>query len=465
MGANAGDFKGYFPRATLAQEYLNVFDESDSRAITLFGPRGIGKTSLLQNDLIPLAVKSGRVPVYIDLWSARSDPGSVIADRLRAETQKLWGAITGKKEISGASFGIGGVTVGAQVNRPAVQEPDGAERRISCWMSRLAEAAGKRKILLLLDEVQSLGRAANGVDIAASLRAGMQTNFGRYEAVFTGSSRDQLAAMFKDLRAPLWNYGDEQLFPPLGKEFSDYLSRRFEEVTGRPIDPEQIWRAFQAVGFNPQTLSGIVRTMAIDGRTRIDDEDIEQLAAAHIAWDREIKFNALPPLERAILVAVSAKAPPFGADAIRYYTDVTGATVTTSAVQKAMNRLRNESVLYQKAGGEYAVDGPLLVEWLTQGKPQALGYVLPFIPSPAFEEADPTGEYTGLITARDADRVLQDVGEGRVLSHRRASKRHGDDALLKPGRIVRIRYSARSWDISDPNARTLGAGRKGRGRR
>lgn len=100
MRAKLADFKGYFPRTTLAQEYLNVFDDRDSRAITLFGPRGIGKTSLLQNDLMPLAVKSGRVPVYIDLWSARSDPGSVIADRIRAETQKLWGAITGKKEIS-----------------------------------------------------------------------------------------------------------------------------------------------------------------------------------------------------------------------------------------------------------------------------------------------------------------------------------------------------------------------------
>ena len=131
MGAKLGDFKGYFPRTTLAQEYLNVFEDSESRAITLFGPRGIGKTSLLHNDLIPLAVKSARVPVYIDLWSARSDPGAVIADRLRAETQKLWGAIKGKKEISGASIGIGGVSVGAQVSRPAVQEPEGAERRIT----------------------------------------------------------------------------------------------------------------------------------------------------------------------------------------------------------------------------------------------------------------------------------------------------------------------------------------------
>jgi cell filamentation protein len=82
---------------------------------------------------------------------------------------------------------------------------------------------------------------------------------------------------------------------------------------------------------------------------------------------------------------------------------------------------------------------------------------------PAFEEAIPMGEYTGRITAVDADRVLQDVGDGRVLSHRRASKRQGDDALLRPGRIARIRYSARSWDVSDPNVQGLGGGRKGRG--
>ena len=268
------DFKGYFPRTRLAQEYLDVFDDSNSRAITLFGHRGIGKTSFLQNDLIPLAAKTGRIPVYIDLWSAKSDPGSVIADLLRTETQRLWGADKGRKELTGASVGIAGVTLGAQVGRPTVPEPEGAERRITFWMSHLASAAGKSKILLLIDEVQSLGRATNGVDIAASLRAGMQTNFGRYEAVFTGSSRDQLAAMFKDLRAPLWNYGDEQLFPPLGREFSDSLSRRFEEAVGRPINDEQVWKAFKAVGYNPQTLAGIVRTMAIDAAVRCRSDQV-----------------------------------------------------------------------------------------------------------------------------------------------------------------------------------------------
>jgi len=81
-------------------------------------------------------------------------------------------------------------------------------------------------------------------------------------------------------------------------------------------------------------------------------------------------------------------------------------------------------------------------------------------PEQALHRSDRTTDNTAI----DADRVLQGVGEGRVLSHRREFKRHGDDALLKPGRIARIRYGAGSWDVSDPNVRTRGGGRKRRGR-
>jgi hypothetical protein len=461
------DFKDlYFPRTGLAQEYLNVFNHSDSRAITLFGPRGIGKTALLQRDLTPLAAKSGRVPVYIDLWSSQSDPGALIADRLREETQKLWGAIRGKKEIVGGDLAVAGFKVGAHIARPTVEEPEGATRRISLWMSHLAEAGGKKKILLLLDEVQTLARSPSGVEIAASLRAGMQTNYGRYEAVFTGSSRDQLAGMFKDLRAPLWNYGDEQFFPTLGQEFTDAVSERYDQVTGLRIDREQVWKVFKAVGSNPQTLIGIVRTMALDERQQILDEDIKKIEAAHIARDREIKFNSLSPLERAIVVAIAAKTPPFGADAMRYYAEVAGEPVSLRAAQQAINRLRSENILYQPAAREYRIENPLLSEWLEQRQPQALGYITPFAVPPAFEDAIPAGQYTGIIESEDVERILQNVGEGRVLSHRRASKRHGDETLLKPGRIATISYSGRSWDIRDPNVQTLGGPRaKGQGRR
>jgi hypothetical protein len=79
--------------------------------------------------------------------------------------------------------------------------------------------------------------------------------------------------------------------------------------------------------------------------------------------------------------------------------------------------------------------------------------------TPTFKEAIPAGRYTGLIKSVDGERILQKVGE-EMVSHRRASKRQGDDALLKPGRIATISYGVGSWwDISDPNVQSLGRGR------
>jgi len=452
----------YFPRPGLAHEYLNVFEESDSRAITIFGPRGIGKTAFLQNDLMPLASKSGRVPVYIDLWNSQKDPGTAIANRLQDETQRIWGAVKGKRELKGADFEIAGFKLGFDMQRPTVQDREGALHRISLWMTHLAEAGGKKKIMLLLDEVQTLARSEGGVEIAASLRAGMQTNFGHYEAVFTGSSRDHLAAMFRDLRAPLWSYGAEQLFPALGIEFTDSVCNRYDQVTGRILNRDLVWEAFRAVGNNPQALITWVRNLALDSREGISPQDIQRLEAAHVVKDRESKFHSLTPLERAVLIVVGNKLGPFSADAMRYYAAVTDAAVSKSTAQRTVDRLRAYNVLYQSADSRYEIESPVLAEWIEAGQPQALGFIIPLESSPPFESAIPAGHYTGIIKAIDAERILQDVGEGRIVGHSRAAMRSGDEPLLRSGRIVSITYAGRLWGATDPNNQKPGKGRSRR---
>jgi hypothetical protein len=228
----------YFPRPGLAQKYVNEFaGNSITRALILFGPLGIGKTTFLKRDLAPLAAKSGWVPVTIDLSALHGDPGTEIADRLRAETRKLRGA----RQEAGMW-----TDMARDIDASAC-----ATRRISWWMSRLAEAAGQKRIMLLLDEVQTLTLIPEGDDLAACLRAGMQTSYGRYAAIFTGSDRARLDAMFRDLRAPLWQYGYEEDFPPLGRDFSDALCERYERARGCTIDHDEAWEAFRAAGFNP----------------------------------------------------------------------------------------------------------------------------------------------------------------------------------------------------------------------
>jgi hypothetical protein len=237
----------------LARKYVNEFAGSSiTRALILFGPLGMGKTTFLKRDLAPLAAKSGWVPVTIDFSALRGDPGTAIADRLRAETRKLRGA---RKEA--------GMWTDMAHN---IDASACATRRIGWWMSRLAEAGGKKRIMLLLDEVQTLTLIPEGEDLAACLRAGMQTSYGSYTAIFTGSDRTRLDAMFNDYDAPLWQYGYEEDFPPLGRDFSDALCERHERARGCTIDRDEAWEAFRAAAFIPRTLTKFLRLN--DGNTR-----------------------------------------------------------------------------------------------------------------------------------------------------------------------------------------------------
>ena len=72
-------------------------------------------------------------------------------------------------------------------------------------------------------------------------------------------------------------------------------------------------------------------------------------------------------------------------------------------------------MLYQPSPREYAIENPLLGEWLAERQPQLLGFIAPFVAKPPFEDAIPAGQYTGLIQAVDGERILQHLGDGRVL--------------------------------------------------
>ena len=46
--------------------------------VALFGPRQTGKTSLLREEVMPLATSRGALAIYIEWWADKTDPlGSI----------------------------------------------------------------------------------------------------------------------------------------------------------------------------------------------------------------------------------------------------------------------------------------------------------------------------------------------------------------------------------------------------
>ena len=78
-----------FPRPELAQQYLQLLLDRPHIALSLFGPRQIGKTTFIQSDLSALAHAKRIRPIYVDLMAA--------ADKLEAINGALRDALDALK--------------------------------------------------------------------------------------------------------------------------------------------------------------------------------------------------------------------------------------------------------------------------------------------------------------------------------------------------------------------------------
>lgn len=77
-----------YPRREPATHYLQLLLDRPHTALSLFGPRQIGKTTFITGDLSALATSRGIQPIYVDLMAA-TDKLEAIRGALREAAYTL----------------------------------------------------------------------------------------------------------------------------------------------------------------------------------------------------------------------------------------------------------------------------------------------------------------------------------------------------------------------------------------
>ena len=65
----------HYPRTTLANQVLGMFDTGMSTSLVFFAPRRMGKTEFLRKDIQPLAEKRGWHTLYFSFLDADDNAG------------------------------------------------------------------------------------------------------------------------------------------------------------------------------------------------------------------------------------------------------------------------------------------------------------------------------------------------------------------------------------------------------
>ena len=366
----------HFRRDELAEQVLGTLARGPAQALSLFAPRRAGKTEFLIRDLAPHAETRGHRVIYASFWQAPLSPLAVLlhaleksresgglADRVRASAWK----VAPKLKLSASIPGTGtGAEAEIDLTRLKGEPPANLLLHLDDLLGRVSKTG--KPTILLLDEVQELARSRGNASLVAALRTSLDKRQEGLRAVFTGSSRAGLAAMFSDREAPFFHFATPIDLPALGTGFVDHVVAVFRKTAKRRLDRAGMVDAFDRLHRNPYFLRLLVQRMLYDPEHTVGSalEDVRERIATELGYPEA--WLGLTPLQRETARALAAGASrPFSQDFRGALGAALGGDAPSAArVQAALRRLERLGIV-DAARGVWELADPGFGGWIAAG--------------------------------------------------------------------------------------------------
>ncbi len=365
-----------FKRVNLAQAYCDSLAgkgiANATSGLFLVGPRRVGKSTFLINDLIPEAQSRGWFTVYVDLWANKlTNPALLITETLKTSIATLKSKLTQfTKRIRLQKVNIL-KTLELDFSKPGLPN----NITLVDLLKDLIRLANK-SVLLIIDEAQHTLTTPDGINTMFAIKSARdQINIPHklpnLMLVLTGSSRDKLAQLVIKKDQPF--FGSEiSSFPLLGRDYTDFFIDKVNQslAANNQFSKDSMWEAFQLIGHRPEILRQIVGRVAINHDAQSFSDLLKQDASvwySQIWIEFENDFNALSTLHRAILTLLIEQGrtwSPFSEGSMQYYKQaINESTLSISSVQTAIQSLREQGFIWQSSRGVYMLEDESFAEW------------------------------------------------------------------------------------------------------
>ncbi|MDF1759402.1 MAG: ATP-binding protein [Coxiellaceae bacterium] len=365
-----------FHRSNLAAAYCDSLSgqgiANATSGLFLAGPRRVGKTTFLMQDLLPEADARQWLVVYVDLWSNKcADPAILIIESVKAviaqhksRLAKLAKKIHLKKVDILKSIEL-------DFSKPGLPE----HVTLTNLFNVLVELSNK-PVLLVVDEAQHALTSEQGINAMFAIKSARdQLNclgqVPQLMLVLTGSNRDKLAQLVIKKEQPFFG-SDITAFPLLGKPYTDFFTKTINHslAADNQFLPDTMWEVFQLIGYRPEILRQLAGNAAISHDAGSFSESLQRDASlwhGQIWNEFEYDYKQLPVLHRAILSQLIEQQrawSPFSEQAMQSYCKLTGKSdLSSSSVQTAIQVLREKGFIWQSSRGAYALEDDSFAEW------------------------------------------------------------------------------------------------------
>ncbi len=367
----AGD-PWHFERREFTTRVLNLLVGGPGQAFTLFAPRRTGKTEFLIKDLAPLAEGRGHRVIYASFWQAPLSPLAVLLHAL--ETSLKRGTFSDRVRSSALALAptlklsAGGAGAQAEIDLTALRgrPPDDLLLYLDELLDRVSR--GRKAAILLLDEVQELARTPGNAPLVAALRTCLDKRTERLRTVFTGSSRDGLAALFSARQAPFFHFATPIDLPALAEPFVDHMLDIFRKASRRALPRSGMLSAFKRLNANPHSFRVLLDTLLHDPALAVEPAlaQVRDRIAVDLGYPET--WLALTPIQRATALALASGASrPFGRSFRQQVGSFLGegAPAAAGRVQAALRRLQRLGLADTHTGAWALVD-PEFATWIRE---------------------------------------------------------------------------------------------------
>ncbi len=367
------EFPWHYPRQELAARILHALVEGPAKAFTLFAPRRTGKTEFLIRDLTPYAEEKGHKVVYMSFWRAPLSPLALLLHSL--ETALRPTTVTGRignvasmlkpKLKLSAPFGGGSAEAEIDLSTLKKKAPVDLILHLDDLLARLENR--KKPTLLLFDEVQELARDRSNRDFIASLRTSLDTRDAGLRAIFTGSSRAGLQAMFSDAEAPFFHFGTTLDLEPLDERFVHHQIKVFKQATKRKISRTAALNAFNELHNSPYFFRALIELLTLRPDLSIDAGLVALREQMDVKSGYADLWLKLTEVQRSTLeqLAQGAKKPFSKSTRDAIGQSLNSEPPSIDKVQTALRRLSGLGVV-DRWSGKWVIEDPEFSRWVRE---------------------------------------------------------------------------------------------------
>ncbi len=362
----------HYPRPDLVADYMKMFELGISSNLAIIAPRRKGKTLFVLKDFAPFAQKQKYLPVYASLWQNINAPHEGLAVALeeaidaidkKARVSRILNSKIRKAAVTNELLGKVELEFASQPIQPSSSDLIYLEK----LLATLQEKAGKRQVLLMIDEVQHLATHYAFDALTHSLRTMLDKRQGKIKTLFTGSSRHYMNLLFNASESPFYHFVESVPFPDLDEDFIRFLRSKLANEHQIAVAIQPLMKAFQQTDSSPYWMMKLIAHL-VTYKVSVNDavKHITQTMEAAEGYEQVV--SSLKPIDKLVFLALCNSENPYSKALLQTIEETTELKGIASNVQRSIQRLTGAHIISQIRKGEYLIEKPGLRRYLESKK-------------------------------------------------------------------------------------------------